>query len=63
MIVITKLRGDHMVVNAEMIKFIEATPDTMITLLNGEHIIVRETVEEVVMRAVAYGRTIRAFTH
>lgn len=63
MIVVTKLRGDHLVVNAEQIKFIEATPDTMITLLNGEHIIVRESVEEVVMRAVAYGRSIRAFAH
>ncbi|OWY72449.1 flagellar protein [cyanobacterium TDX16] len=63
MIVVTKLRGDHMVVNAEMIKFIESTPDTMITLVNGEHLIVRESVEEVVMRAVAYGRSIRAFSH
>ncbi|GMU33515.1 MAG: flagellar FlbD family protein [Planctomycetia bacterium] len=63
MIVVTKLRGDHMVVNAEMIKFIESTPDTMITLVNGEHLIVRESVEEVVLRAVAYGRSIRAFSH
>jgi len=63
MIVVTKLRGDHLVVNAELIKYIETTPDTMITLLNGEHLIVRESVEEVVMRAVAYGRSIRAFSH
>lgn len=63
MIVVTKLRGDHLVVNAELIKFIETTPDTMITLVNGEHLIVRESVEEVVLRAVAYGRSIRAFSH
>ncbi len=63
MIVVTKLRGDHLVVNAELIKFIETTPDTMITLVNGEHLIVRESVEEVVMRAVAYGRSIRPFSH
>lgn len=63
MIVVTKLRGDHLVVNAELIKYIETTPDTMITLVNGEHLIVRESVEEVVMRAVAYGRSIRAFSH
>jgi flagellar protein FlbD len=62
MIVVTKLRGDHLVVNAELIKYIETTPDTMITLVNGEHLIVRESVEEVVMRAVAYGRSIRAFS-
>lgn len=63
MIVVTKLKGDHLVVNAELIKYIETTPDTMITLVNGEHLIVRESVEEVVMRAVAYGRSIRAFSH
>lgn len=63
MIVVTKLKGDHLVVNAELIKYIETTPDTMITLVNGEHLIVRESVEEVVMRAVVYGRSIRAFSH
>lgn len=61
MIVLTRLRGESVVVNAELIKFIEATPDTMITLINGEHFIVRESVEEVVKRAIAHGRSIRAF--
>lgn len=61
MIVVTRLRGERIVVNSDLIKFVESTPDTMITLLNGEHIVVRETIEEIVRRAVAYGRSIRAF--
>lgn len=61
MIVLTKLRGEPIVVNAELIKFVEAMPDTMITLINGDHFVVRESVEEVVKRAIAYGRSIRAF--
>lgn len=61
MIVVTRLRGERMVINTELIKFIESTPDTMITLVGGEHVVVLETVEEVVRRAVAYGRSIRAF--
>jgi len=61
MIAVTRLNGDALVVNAELIKMIEATPDTMITLLNGERMIVTETVKEVVKRAIDYGRSIRAF--
>ncbi len=61
MIVVTRLRGEHVVVNAELIKFVESTPDTIITLTNGEHLIVLETVEEVVRRAIEYGRNLRAF--
>jgi flagellar protein FlbD len=61
MISVTRLNGDPIVINAELIKFIEKTPDTMITLLNGDRMVVRESTEEVVKRAVAYGRSIRAF--
>jgi flagellar protein FlbD len=61
MIVATRLNGDSLVINAELIKFIEATPDTIISLLNGDRLVVRESVEEVVKRAVEYGRSIRAF--
>ena len=61
MITVTRLNGHPFVVNAELIKMLEATPDTMIMLLNGDRLIVQESVEEVVKRAVEYGRSIRAF--
>jgi flagellar protein FlbD len=59
MIALTKLNNAAFVVNAELIKFIESTPDTMITLTSGERLIVRESSEEVVRRVVQYGRMLR----
>lgn len=61
MIVVTRLNDRAVVVNAELIKMIEATPDTLVTLVNGDHLMVRESVEEVVSRAVDYARRIRSF--
>lgn len=54
MIELTKLNGTPFIVNAELIETIEATPDTVITLINGRKMMVKETVDEVVTKAVAY---------
>jgi flagellar protein FlbD len=59
MIALTRLNNSAFVVNAELIKFIESTPDTMITLTSGERILVKETSDEVIRRAVQYGRMLR----
>ncbi|NIR03643.1 MAG: flagellar protein FlbD, partial [Gemmatimonadales bacterium] len=40
--------------NADLIKFIEATPDTLISLTSGEKIMVREPVELVAERVLKY---------
>lgn len=61
MIDVTRLNGKRFVVNAEQIRFVESTPDTMITLLSGDKIIVTESLEEVVERAIQYQRQIRVF--
>ena len=61
MITVTRLDDRVVVVNAELIKMIEATPDTIITLINGDTLIVRENVDEVVRRAIDYARQIRGF--
>ena len=37
-----------------MIAFVESTPDTLLTLTNGEHVLVREPLDKVVALAVAY---------
>jgi len=60
-ILLTRLNGHKLVVNAELIKTVEATPDTTLTLINGDRMMVGESVEEVVRRAVEYGRQLRAF--
>jgi flagellar protein FlbD len=44
-------------VNAEMIEFIEATPDTIITLISGKKIMVGEAVDLVVKRVVDYRKS------
>lgn len=57
MITLHLLRGKEIVVNAEQIKFIESTPDTLISLVhNNEKFMVSETVDEVVQRVVEYKR-------
>ena len=61
MITLTRLDNRVMVVNAELIKMLESTPDTIITLINGDTIVVRESVDEVVGRAIDYARQIRGF--
>lgn len=61
MITLTRYNGNRFVVNAELIKTIEQTPDTTLTLLNGDRLLVKEPMEEVVRRAVDYARQIRTF--
>ena len=61
MIKLTRLNGKEFVVNAELIQFVEETPDTVITLLNHEKIVVKEKADEVVKRTVEYHRGVRGF--
>ena len=63
MIGLTRLNSKRFVVNAELIRYVETTPDTMITMVGGDKIMVKETVEEVVARAMQYQRDIRVFDH
>lgn len=54
MIQLTRLNGIPIVLNSDLIKTAEASPDTMLTLINGEKIIVREPCEEITERVLAY---------
>ena len=56
MITITHLDGSTGVVNLDLIERIERTPDTLIVLANGNKLIVRESPQELIDRAVAYKR-------
>jgi flagellar protein FlbD len=58
---LTRLNGRPFVLNAEQIKTIEQTPDTMVTLLAGDQVVVQESMDEVVRRAVEYARRVRTF--
>ncbi len=61
MITVTRLNERVIVLNADLIKMIEATPDTIITLINGDTLIVRESVDEIVKRSIDYQRQVRGF--
>ena len=54
MIELTRLNGHPIVLNSDLIKTAEASPDTMLTLINGEKLIVREEIGEVVEKVLAY---------
>lgn len=54
MIELTRLNGTTMVLNSDLIKTAEASPDTMLTLITGEKLIVQEECDEVVERILAW---------
>ncbi|MGA3047521.1 MAG: flagellar FlbD family protein [Terracidiphilus sp.] len=60
MIELTRLNGTPIVLNSDLIKTAEASPDTMLTLINGEKLIVRETCAEVTGRVLAYRASLLA---
>jgi flagellar protein FlbD len=59
MITLTRLNGQQFVVNAEKIRFVETTPDTVVCCESGDRIMVREPMGEVIRRAIEYARLIR----
>jgi flagellar protein FlbD len=61
MIKLTRFNGSEFVVNVDLIKFLEQTPDTVVTLTSGEKMLVKEKTEEIVRRAVQYQRALRFF--
>ena len=54
MIRVIRINGHEFVVNAEMIEFVESTPDTIITMSDGKKIIVKDSVEEVIEKMIEY---------
>ena len=56
MIKLTRLNGDSFILNAELIRSVDARPDTYITLVSNDHLIVKESMEEVVKRSLEYRR-------
>jgi flagellar protein FlbD len=59
MIALTRLNGKQFVMNAEKIRYIEATPDTVVCSDTGEKLMVKESLQEVMKKAIEYARVIR----
>ncbi len=58
MIQLTRLNNARLAVNCDLIKYIEEAPDTVLTLLNGEKLVVRETTEQVIERVRDFRRSV-----
>ncbi len=61
MIEVTKLNKTRIIVNADLIEFVEKTPDTLITLTTGRKFMVRESLKEVLERVFEYRGKTRAY--
>jgi len=58
MIHVTRLDGADMVVNVDQIAWIEGMPDTVISLMNGEKLLVREAPDQLIARAKEFKRAV-----
>jgi flagellar protein FlbD len=60
MIQLTRLNNTPLVVNSDLIKFVEQSPDTFVTLITGEKIVVLEKSSEVLARIIEFRRSVLA---
>ncbi len=54
MIKVTRLNGQEVYVNADLILFVESSPETILTLENGKKVTVKETIPQVIDRVVEF---------
>jgi flagellar protein FlbD len=55
---LTRLNNSRLAVNCDLIKYVEEAPDTVLTLLNGEKLVVRETADQVIAQMREYRRSV-----
>ena len=56
MIKVTDVAGNVKIINCDLIERVEANPDTVIFLVNGHNIILRDSPDEVVEKVVQFRR-------
>ena len=59
MIRVTRKNGSPLVVNVDLVKFVEETPDTIITMRDGEKVLVQESADTIIARSVDFIRATR----
>ncbi len=55
---VTRFNHSEMILNADLIEFIESTPDTVITMITGKKVLVRESADDVRSLAMDYRRSV-----
>lgn len=58
MVEVTRFNKEKIIINADLIEMIEATPDTVITMTTGRKFVVKETKEEIVDKVILYRQMI-----
>ena len=58
MITVKKINDTDLIINAELIEFIESTPDTLISTMSGKKIMVKDSPKEVIDKVIAYRQEI-----
>jgi flagellar protein FlbD len=56
MIKVTRLNGQLIVLNADLIEFVEEIPDTIISLTTGKKIMVQENAEQIIEKVIDFKR-------
>lgn len=54
MIELTRLNGSRLSINCDLIKYVDSAPDTLLTLVTGEKLVVLESRAEVARKAMEY---------
>ena len=63
MIKLTKLNNEEFVINCSQIMTIDIIPESKITLMNKEHFIVKESVDDIIRKTIEYNKSILDFRH
>ena len=58
MIALTRLNGQPVMVNADLIESLEETPDTVVTLTSGNKLIVRDSMLDIQQKIIDFKRKI-----
>jgi flagellar protein FlbD len=56
MIKVTRLNDSELVINADLIEFVEAIPDTIVSLVTGKKIMIKETTDAVIQKVAEFKR-------
>ena len=58
MIKLTRLNHEVLLLNSDLIEHVEANPDTVITLITGQKLMVSESAEEITERVITFRQAI-----
>jgi flagellar protein FlbD len=60
MILLTRINKTRIIVNSDLIQYVEETPDTIITMANFDKLVVLESMSEIVEKVIGFRRHINS---